>query len=244
MRIFKKLFKQTKKPKTKEERQQLNYKIRQQFWDNIGEVDKDVLAPLINPAKYDGTMWPDLRQCYKKLSKNDYTIVYTDGLSDEFKNSIKGDNGFETELYVEVKDKDLKGKNTSALKSSWPMQILYKSAKKAANIERFKAHYQEHGAFHMEITGIDLPKEFVNKEGKIGVIVGIDGKHVRKKLKLASKEVYMLSVTLLTSDESEYILKNGVEAKNEVIKLLQLQSFCNVSSIKRESVLIEETDIE
>ncbi|MCT4583342.1 MAG: suppressor of fused domain protein [Peptostreptococcaceae bacterium] len=243
MRIFKKLFKKTKKPKTKDERRKLNYKIRGDFWSDIGDVDEDVLAPLINPAFFEGAMWPDLRQCYKKLSKNDYTIVYTDGLSDEFKDSTQGDNGFEIELYVEVKDKDLKGKNTSELKSSWPMQILYQTAMNAANIGRFKAHYEEHGVFSMELYDIDVPKQFINKDGRVGVLIGMNGKHVKKKLNLSSKEVYMLSITLLTSDELEYIVKNGKEARLEVVKLLKLQSFCNVSSIKRESVLIEETVI-
>jgi hypothetical protein len=40
---------------------QKTYEARDKYVSSLGQVDPDVIAPLINPAFMGGPMWPNLR---------------------------------------------------------------------------------------------------------------------------------------------------------------------------------------
>ena len=81
---------------------------RLQVWKKIGEVNPDVLAPIINSAFISNLpKWPSLEQSFITLKKaNGNTIIATDGLSSHFDSTLENSNtdinGFEVEIYVET----------------------------------------------------------------------------------------------------------------------------------------------
>ena len=57
---------------------------RQEFYEGLGEMDADVLAPIISPMLMGGYDWPANRPQYRVIRTEKSTIIITDGLSDPF----------------------------------------------------------------------------------------------------------------------------------------------------------------
>jgi hypothetical protein len=81
------------------------YEARDRFAGNLGAVDPDVLAPLINPTFMGGPTWPDLRQAWRVIRRGKNTIVMSDGLSDPFSDDDAPNVGFGLEVLGESADR-------------------------------------------------------------------------------------------------------------------------------------------
>lgn len=63
---------------------QRTYELRRATWSAWGELDSDVLAPMINPAFMGAPRWPNLRRAYCASRQDGKVLLATDGLSDPF----------------------------------------------------------------------------------------------------------------------------------------------------------------
>lgn len=222
---------------SKEERQKRIYELRDNFWEGIGKVDKDVLAFLINPSFSGQPAWPNFRQAFKRILTGNSVILATDGLSDEFNNAVEPNNGFGVELYVELNDPDYMKMTLEELKDTWAFQLLYQASLNAAHTGAFRNTVIKYGEFSTEFYDVNVPNNYINNEERVGVLIGIEGKKVPLIMKLNITDIPVLSVTLLTFDELSYIIQNGGNGRSEIVKRLHQASVHNISSINRKSVI-------
>ena len=89
---------------------------RAAFWREWGELEEDVLAPVINPGLRGLPAWPALRQAYRVARRGSLTVLTTDGLSDPFEDpELAEEQGFGLEFYIVTKDS-----MPSPLQGAWP----------------------------------------------------------------------------------------------------------------------------
>ena len=58
-----------------DDRRQATYRARDQFARSLGEVSPDVLAPLINPGLLGGPLWPDTRQAFQVIRRQQHLLI-------------------------------------------------------------------------------------------------------------------------------------------------------------------------
>lgn len=87
-----------------EARLNATYDVRDRFLKTLGEVNDDVLAPLLNPSFVGGPMWPDLRQAWRVIRRDGNLAFISDGLSDPFSDDPEPNPGFGLEVLAESPD--------------------------------------------------------------------------------------------------------------------------------------------
>jgi hypothetical protein len=217
-------------------RNRKNATLRETFWNAVGKLDSDVLAFLINPAFQGMPSWPDLHQAYRRILTESTMILATDGLSDEFSDSKRPNNGYGIELYIEIDDKSYFGKEMSHIKKEWFMDLLVQAAMNAANMGVFRSQYEQYGVFSMEFTGMKIPEAY-SSNGRVGVLIGMQSRSTPQKAALVGDDIYLLSLTLLTSRELDYIVETGRTGRMEVVAKLKQNGNFNISSVIRKSVI-------
>jgi hypothetical protein len=222
---------------THEARQEQNYKLRSAFWNGIGKLDTDVLTHLINPTFSGAPSWPDLRQAFARITTPNSVILATDGLSDEFADSKEANNGFEIELYVEFNDPQYTQSEIGKLNSTWMFRLLNQTASNAASNGQFRELLDKYGVLSMELYDINLPQNFKNSEGRVGVLLGMQSQNVPSEMQLYASRTKLTSITLLTADELEYVAANGAAGRNEVAQRLVSSGNKNICSTTRNSVI-------
>lgn len=197
-----------------------NQSQRDNFWNSIGKVDKDVLSTIINPAFMGKTTWPNMHELYIVIRTKDINIISTDGLSDDLK----------LELYTETKEENPE--------QGWPRELVRQVSLNVSDSKEFKSMIDKYGIFSTEVYDVPVPHSFLTTEGRVGVLIGMESLIVPKKLKLTdNSEILYLSLTLLTLRELNYIIKNGIDGRKLLINKLKEIGNNNLSSITRESVI-------
>ena len=206
------------------------------LWQSVGVLDTDVLAFLINPAFQNLPCWPDLRQAYRRLRTDHSIILTTDGLSDEFTDSKSANNGFDIELYVEIPDNEFPSIELEDIKKTWVFSMLYQTASNAAHKGVFKDYHLKYGVFSLELYDVVMPEQF-QYANQIGVLIGLESDTMPTKVILGGKEMYNLCITVLTSEELQYIHEHGSQGREEIVSKLILNGNKNISSTNRKSVI-------
>lgn len=222
--------------KTYEEHFETSCKLRDEFWKSVGAVDPDVLTHLINPAFRGGPMWPSVRQAYVTVRTPERTIIASDGLSDPYDDMETNPdnasyNGFGLEVYV-VADKI-----TGSVQTTWEFQLAYEAAQIVADAGNMVTMLNDLKWLSTEFYNVDAPPEFINEEGRVGAILGLEDATIGTSVQLSIEPVKMVNVKLLTLAELDYIIANGEEGRNKVAALLMQQGNATLSSVTRASVI-------
>jgi hypothetical protein len=212
---------------------------RTAFWESIGQLDPYVIAHTINPAFMGGPRWPSLRQAFITIETPTGTILASDGLSDPYDDydtnpNNQPYNGLGFEMYVQSSEnlKDL-----GELKKTWQFNLLYQVSQLAASNGNLIGMLQEFKYISTEVYDVPVPKNFITKDERTGVLLGLESKTVPSELALSIETILLVNVVLLTVPEINYIIEKGEEGRTEVAEKIQKQKNAGYSSIERKSVV-------
>jgi hypothetical protein len=221
---------------TYEEHFEASCKLRDEYWNTVGKLDPDVIAHAINPSFMGGPRWPSLRQAYATIRRPERTIIASDGLSDpyddmETNNANAPYNGLGLEVYVA--SAPIEGQ----VSSTWQFQLAYQAAQLMANHGNVIGLLEEMTYITSEFYDVDVPAEFVNAEGRVGVIMGLPDETVPDTVDLTIEPVKIVNVKLLTLAELEYVTQHGAEGRMKLAELLLQQGDATLSDLDRPSVV-------
>lgn len=221
---------------TYEEHFENSCKLRNEYWEAIGALDPDVIAHLINPAFMGGPKWPSLRQAFVTVRQPERTIIASDGLSDpyddmETNTSNAPYNGLGLEVYVAAEP------ITGQVNTTWEFQLLYQAAQLMANHGNVVGLLDEMTYITTEFYDVDVPKEFVNADGRVGAILGLPDENIPATVQLTLEPVKIVNVKLLTLAELNYVTTYGEEGRMKLAELLLQQGNAARSTLNRHSVI-------
>lgn len=209
--------------------------LRDAFWAGIGKVDPDVMGHLVNPTFMGGPRWPSLRQAFVTVRTGASTLIASDGLSDPFDDpadeETKSYNGYGLEFYVETPG------NLDPVISSWQFDVVWQMSQNAANTGNMQALLKQYRYLTTELYDVNVPKEFHNDDGRVGVLLGLSSKTVPSSVTLSLETIDIINVKLLTLKELEYVVKCGKEGRDELAALLMAGSNPTYSDLSRLSVV-------
>ncbi len=196
---------------------------------SLGEVDSDVMSPLMNPAFMGGPAWPSFRQSWRTVRRENSIMVASDGLSDPFEDE-KIPLGFKVEAYAETEDK------IENVHASWLLSLVYQVSQIIAHYGNVHEMLEKYNTLSTVAFIEGLPDEWVNSEGNAGIILGTFSESVPDKISLDEGDISFLSVKLLHPKELEFLESDAVseEKRNELVKLFKGD---HLSSLNRESVV-------
>lgn len=209
---------------------------RNQFWNQIGTVDPYVLTHLINPAFMGGPVWPALRQAFVKVETPNSVILASDGLSDPFDNMKEANQGFSLECYIESDDPQLR-KDISELKHTWQFQLVYQIAQNFAHHGGIKELMQRYEVLSMELSSISVPEPFVTRDGRCGVLLGLESNQTPNVIAGPVSDILLVSIKILTPKELDYITQHGAAGRKKLAQLFREQGTYHLSTLNRESVI-------
>lgn len=212
---------------------------RTAFWEKAGQLDPYVLTHAINPAFMGGPVWPSLRQAFLTIETLTGTIIASDGLSDpydDYDTNPKNQpyNGLGFEVYLESPEKPAAIGN---IKNSWQFNIVYQTSQLAADNGNLISMLQEYTYISTELYDVAVPEQFLTKEGRVGVLLGLENKTIPKELALSIETILIVNVQLLTLAEINYIIEKGEEGRMEIAKKLLAQENPGYSYLERPSVV-------
>lgn len=183
-----------------------------------------------------GPAWPSLRQAFVTVRLPEHTIIASDGLSDPYDDMESNTtnaayNGFGMEVYVVAEE------ITGRVNTTWEFQLAYQAAQLVANHGSVVSLLDEMTYITTEFYNVDVPKEFVNAEGRVGAILGLPDKKLPATVQLTLEPVKMVNVKLLTLAELDYVIAHGEEGRTKLAEMLIQQGNATLSSLKRPSVV-------
>lgn len=170
----------------------------------LGDVEPDVLAPLVNPALMGGPAWPAMRQAWNVIHRRGSTLLISNGLSDPFE-PPRGDPdadslGFGVEVYAEMR-----GHSMQDLARSWFFDLIYQVSQNVAHHGQFHRLIERHGVLSMLLEVKGLPPQWVSPEGMAGMLIGLPTASVPASFDTAKGPVRLLAVTLLHPREVAFL---------------------------------------
>ncbi len=170
----------------------------------LGEVEPDVLAPLVNPALMGGPAWPAMRQAWNVIHRRGSTLVISNGLSDPFDppgSDPETDRlGFGVEVYAEMR-----GQPMQDLARSWLFDLIYQVSQNVAHHGQFHRLIDRHGVLSMVLEVKGLPPQWVSPDGMAGMLIGLPAASVPASFDTARGPVRLLAVTLLHPGEVAFL---------------------------------------
>jgi hypothetical protein len=206
---------------------------RKQAWESLGQLDVDVLAPIVNPALMGGPAWPALRQAFVKIERPESILLASDGLSDPYEDGPA--LGLGLEFILESPDIWLRT-DISHLQNSWAMQILLQVAQTAADHGGIAPLLESHGVLSMEVWDVNIPAPFLGPEGQTGVMLGLPAASLPRHLNTPAGAIRLVPITLLTAVELQYILAQGAEGRRTMAELVTQSYLGHASSLDRASL--------
>ncbi len=209
---------------------------REKAYSTFGELDGDVMTPLINPAFMGGPRWPSLRQGWRIIRRQAHTLVVSDGLSDPFDDEEAPTIGFGLEFIIET-DEPIDGN----IAASWPFQVVTAVSQFAADHGGLRQLLEQYGALSSEfpVSGLSEEQEarWVNESGRVGVLLGVPAKTLPSTLATPAGEVVLVTVKPLLLEELGYILENGAQGRTELTNRLSASPEGHVARLARASVV-------
>jgi len=206
---------------------------RDALFSSLGNVDSDVIGHIINPAFMGGPQWPSLRQAFSIIRTNKSIKVASNGLSDPFDDMVEPNNGFRLEVIAETTEK-----LEADISNTWLFKLVYAISQQAAHSGQIADFVKTHGVVTMELYAEDCGlEEFQNKDGMVGVILGVESPDMPKSIKFPAEEITLVTVQILSPDELDYVPKKRAEGRNHIHELLQKKGIYHRIKLNRKSVL-------
>lgn len=210
---------------------------RRAYWSGLGAVDSDVIAYLLSPEFSGSPAWPTTRQSYVVTRGAATTILASDGMSDPFRDNSGPATGFGAEVYLE--SPALVGADFSAIRGSWELSALQNFAANVADIGGITGHLEQYGVVSMELPEPEgMPSHCVTPHGTVGILIGLEAPGRPTTVEVAPGErIAMIPVTLITPEETGFIVEGGAAARKELAQRLAATGVGVVSDINRPSVI-------
>lgn len=177
---------------------------RDAFYATLGEVDADVLAPLVNPAFMGGPRWPSLRQAWRVIRRADSILIASDGLSDPFEDDddVFVPRGHLLEVCIEA---PLSAFDGGAVQASWLFDVIYQVSQNVADHGSIDLLVQRHGSVSMALDVQDAPKALEDENGQLGVLLVQGTATIPPSLGTPYGAVMLLTATVLQPAEMAHI---------------------------------------
>lgn len=177
---------------------------RDAFYATLGEVDADVLAPLVNPAFMGGPRWPSLRQAWRVIRRADSILIASDGLSDPFEDDddVFVPRGHLLEVCIEAQ---LSAFDGDAVQASWLFDVIYQVSQNVADHGSIDLLVQRHGSVSMALDVQDAPKGLEDENGQVGVLLAQGTATIPPSLATPYGAVMLLTATVLQPAEMAHI---------------------------------------
>jgi hypothetical protein len=203
-------------------------KLREEAYRKIGRIDDTVFAPIISPIFMGGCSWPGGRPQYRLIQTAKSTLIITDGISNCFENEkIDAElqyNGYGVEFYMEFKGEldfaDFQGHYSHA--------ILGQVSQSAIRHGKFVDLFNKFGPISIQLSGIDLPKKYIDKEGNCGVLMLVPSENVPSEIKLNKENVLLVGCRLISATELKKCANDpDHSAKKQLVeKFTAKKEFC------------------
>jgi hypothetical protein len=219
-------------PAAHEQRRAEMYAARDQFTRSLGEVEPDVLAPLINPEFMGGPAWPDMRQAWSVIRRSNSTIILSDGLSDPFPEVAEPHAGFGLEVLVESNDA-----LPQELQASWLFDLAFQVSQQCADHGGIRGIVERLGVVSLELPmNYDLPG-VLNDSGMAGVLLGLAPPDFAQEFVSPGGSVRITTAKLLWLSELQYIVTGGKSARSDLAARFQKDGSYHRSSLLRKPVI-------
>jgi hypothetical protein len=209
------------------------YEARDGYCRQLGEVEPDVFAPLMNSAFRGGPRWPDLRQAFRVIRHGDSTIVVSDGLSDPFDDQEEPNVGFGLEVVGETTDPMPPG----TVQNDWLFWTVYDVAQQVAGHGGVRDLIDELGVLSMEILARFGPEELVTPEGRLGLLLGLRPPEWPAEWQLPAGTVKILTVKVLHPSELAVAVEQEAAGRHRLQELFAADGSYHVSSTTRPAVV-------
>ncbi|MFP2910463.1 imm11 family protein [Pyxidicoccus sp. 3LFB2] len=199
---------------------------RHAFWRTLGNLDQEVIIPIVV-----GGGWPARRQVWRVIHRPEgRTLLVTDGLSDFFADRAEPSVGFGLELALET-DEPL-----GEAEKSWPLLLLERVGNELAEHERVREKVRA-GFLSMEVMGQGLPEPLLTKEGRVGVLLGMESSTLPGCFSMPAGEVRLVTVKVLMPVELAYLLEHGRHGRDELVRRFAREGQEHLSRAWRQAVV-------
>jgi hypothetical protein len=220
-------------PEERERRRKLleRYKqtdvVREAFWRTLGKLDEEVLIPIVA-----GGSWPARRQAWRLIHRaaGRTLLLVTDGLSDFFVDREELSVGFGLELALET-DEPLE-----RVAHSWQQRLLERVGGEVAEHEQVREQLKV-GMMSMEVSGRNMPPEFVTPEGRVGVLLGMEVSTLPLSFDMPAGAVRLVTVKVLLPVELKYLLEHGKRALEDLARRFVTSGEEHLCRARRRSVV-------
>lgn len=211
---------------------QKTYEARDRFVATLGEVNPDVLAPVMNPALMGGPRWPDLRQAWRVVRKGKNTLVVSDGLADPFSDSPEPDAGFGLEVLAETPDTIL-----GEVPASWLFDLVYLVSQQCAAHGGVAELIDELGLLSLELPMTNVYPGVQDPDVAAGVMLGLPAPGIPRTFALPGGPVLVLTAKLLWPSELEYAATKGAAGRQDLADRFAADGTHHTSSLSRKPVV-------
>jgi hypothetical protein len=199
---------------------------REAFWRTLGRLDEEAIIPIAV-----GGSWPARRQVWRIIHRpGGRTLWVTDGLSDFFVDRAEPSVGFGLELALEM-DEPLQD-----AEKSWPVLLLERVADEVAEHERVREKVKT-GCMSMELSGKGLPEPLVTREGRVGVLLGMEPGTLPGDFSMPAGKVRLVTVKVLLPSELAYLLEHGKKGRDELLRRFDHEGKGHLSRVGRSPVV-------
>lgn len=180
---------------------------REAFWRTLGRLDEEVIIPIVV-----GGNWPARRQVWRIIHRPEgRTLLVTDGLSDFFVENVEPSIGFGLELALET------GEPLQDVAKSWPLLLLERVSNEVAEHEQLREKVKA-GFLSMELPGKEMPEPLLTKEGRVGVLLGMESSTLPNRFTLPAGEARLVTIKVLMPSELAYLLEHGKRGRDELVR--------------------------
>ncbi|HYO66305.1 MAG TPA: DUF1629 domain-containing protein [Archangium sp.] len=200
---------------------------REAAWRALGTLEETAIVPIV-PS---GPAWPGHRQTWRVIHRaGQRLLLVTDGLSDPSPDQAEPSVGFGLELAIETDEpvKDVQG--------SWLLQVLQRVANEFAEQERVREAALE-GQLTMEVSGKGVPPSLVTREGRVGVLLGVESSTLPQHLTTPAGDVRLVTVKALLPTELAYRLQHGKQGREELARRFAENGEEHLSRVRRRAVV-------
>ncbi|MFY2561714.1 imm11 family protein [Corallococcus terminator] len=202
---------------------------RQVFWRTLGKLDEEVIIPIVV-----GGNWPARRQMWRVIHReNGRTLLVTHGLSDFF--FVDGVDpepsvGFGLELALETNEPQ------AHVEKSWLLQLLERVGDEIAAHESVRGKVKA-GFLSMEVSGQGMPEPLLTKDGRVGVLLGMESSTLPVRFTMPAGEVRLVTVKVLMPAELAYLLEHGTRGREELVRRFAQDGQAHLSRAWRQPVV-------
>jgi hypothetical protein len=202
---------------------------RRAAWKSLGRLDELAVAP--RAICYE---WPGHRQNWAIIHREAGRILLVSaGLSDPFIAKLESSVGFGLELALETDRTELP---LDAIEESWPYKLLERVSQQVVTHEHVREGAKA-GLLVVEVAGDGMPAALASKEGRVGVLLGLESRKLPRDFPTPFGDVRLVTVKALLPAELEYVAKRGAEGPPELARRFAQTGEEHVSSADRKSVV-------